>query len=47
MSGQISVEVDSRPQADLSIIMAEVREQYENSAAKSNRELEAWFKAKV
>lgn len=46
MSGQINVEVDS-PQADLSVIMAEIREQYENLAAKNNRELEAWFKAKV
>lgn len=47
MSGQINVEVDSTPQADLSVIMAEIREQYENLAAKNNRELEAWFKAKV
>lgn len=47
MSGQINVEVDSPPQADLSVIMAEIRDQYENLAAKNKRELEAWFKAKV
>ncbi|TWW59822.1 Keratin, type I cytoskeletal 13 [Takifugu flavidus] len=47
MSGQINVEVDSTPQPDLSVIMAEIREQYESVAAKNNRELEAWFKAKT
>lgn len=47
MSGQINVEVDSAPQPDLSVIMAEIREQYESVAAKNNRELQAWFKAKV
>lgn len=47
MSGQINVEVDAPQQADLSLIMAEIREQYENLAAKNNRELEAWFKSKV
>lgn len=46
MSGQINVEVDA-PQFDLSAVMAEIREQYEGVAAKNNRELEAWFKAKV
>ncbi|KAM3623554.1 uncharacterized protein V6R79_012593 [Siganus canaliculatus] len=47
MSGQINVEVDSGPQADLGAIMAEIREQYEAVAAKNNRDLEAWFKAKT
>uniref|UniRef100_H2RM40 Keratin, type I cytoskeletal 13-like n=1 Tax=Takifugu rubripes TaxID=31033 RepID=H2RM40_TAKRU len=47
MSGQINVEVDSTPQPDLSVIMAEIREQYESVAAKNNRELETWFKAKT
>lgn len=46
MSGQINVEVDA-PQVDLSAIMAEIREQYESVAAKNNKDLEAWFKAKV
>lgn len=47
MSGQINVEVDAKPQADLSSIMAEIREQYENVAAKNNKEVQAWFQAKV
>lgn len=47
VSGQINVEVDSRPQVDLSSVMAEIREQYETAALKSNKELGAWFNAKV
>lgn len=47
MTGQINVEVDAKPQQDLSAIMAEIREQYEHVAAKNNKELQAWFQAKV
>ncbi|KAK5910519.1 hypothetical protein CesoFtcFv8_004347 [Champsocephalus esox] len=46
MTGQISVEVDAPKQPDLSLIMAEIREQYEAVAAKNARDLEAWFHAK-
>ena len=47
MTGQINVEVDAGQQQDLSLIMAEIREQYEAVAAKNARDLEVWFQAKV
>lgn len=47
MSGTINVEVDAKPQQDLNSIISEIREQYENMAAKNKRELEAWFQGKV
>lgn len=47
MSGQVNVEVDAAPGQDLSLIIDEVREHYEAVAAKSRKELEAWFQSKV
>merc|ERR1739838_953615 len=47
LSGQVNVEVDAAPAVDLSVIMADIREQYEAMVAKSHKDAEAWFKAKA
>uniref|UniRef100_A0A3P8VLI8 Keratin, type I cytoskeletal 13-like n=1 Tax=Cynoglossus semilaevis TaxID=244447 RepID=A0A3P8VLI8_CYNSE len=47
MSGQVNVEVDAAPQEDLSKILDEIRDYYENVAAKNRKDLEAWFQSKT
>lgn len=47
LTGQIHVEVDSTPSADLNHVISEIREQYEGMVAKYRRGAEAWFKEKA
>ncbi|KAG5854982.1 hypothetical protein ANANG_G00043850 [Anguilla anguilla] len=46
LSGQVQVEVDAAPSADLNLVIDEIRDQYEALVAKSRRDVEAWFKTK-
>ncbi|XP_021095805.1 keratin, type I cytoskeletal 16 isoform X1 [Heterocephalus glaber] len=45
--GDISVEMDAAPGVDLSRILNEMRDQYEQMAEKNRREAEAWFLRKT
>ena len=47
MSGQVNVEVDAAPGEDLNAKMQEIREYYEQVAAKNRKDQEAWFQSKV
>ncbi|OCT59861.1 hypothetical protein XELAEV_18045879mg [Xenopus laevis] len=42
-TGQVNVEMDAAPSADLSKTLAEMRSQYENLAEKNRREVEEWY----
>lgn len=46
-ASSVNVEVDAKPQADMSAVMAEIRAQYEGIAEKNRREMEQWYKGKV
>ncbi|XP_051240787.1 keratin, type I cytoskeletal 13-like isoform X2 [Dicentrarchus labrax] len=45
-SSSVNVEVDAKPQVDMSVILDEIRSQYEGIADKNRREMEAWYKVK-
>ncbi|XP_073537185.1 keratin, type I cytoskeletal 47 kDa-like [Phyllobates terribilis] len=43
IGGKVNVELDSAPPVDLSKILAEVRQQYEDVVEKNRREVETWY----
>lgn len=45
--GDVSVEMDAAPGVDLSRILNEMRDQYEQMAEKNRRDAETWFLSKV
>ncbi|XP_014843653.1 PREDICTED: keratin, type I cytoskeletal 13-like [Poecilia mexicana] len=45
-SSSVNVEVDAKPQEDLSKVMEEMRSQYESVVEKNRREMETWYKVK-
>ncbi|XP_054252882.1 keratin, type I cytoskeletal 19-like [Indicator indicator] len=47
VTGQVNVELDSAPGIDLSKILADMRDQYENLAEKNRKDAEAWFHSKT
>ncbi|NWR36106.1 K1C19 protein, partial [Tachuris rubrigastra] len=47
VAGQVSVELDSAPGIDLSKILADMRDQYEQMAEKNRKDAEAWFHSKT
>uniref|UniRef100_A0A8D2LJ35 IF rod domain-containing protein n=1 Tax=Varanus komodoensis TaxID=61221 RepID=A0A8D2LJ35_VARKO len=47
IGGEISVEMDAAPGVDLTKILAEMREQYENLAEKNRKDAEQWFFTKT
>ncbi|KAH0626843.1 hypothetical protein JD844_002097 [Phrynosoma platyrhinos] len=47
LTGKVSVEMDAAPGVDLTKVLADMREQYEQLAEKNRRDAEAWFFTKV
>lgn len=46
-SSSVNVEVDAKPQVDISATINEIRAQYESITEKNRREMEEWYKVKV
>ncbi|XP_034717504.1 keratin, type I cytoskeletal 19-like [Etheostoma cragini] len=46
-AGMVNVEVDSKKSVDLTLILQEIREQYEAMVVKNKQEVEKWFQSKV
>ncbi|XP_028454333.1 keratin, type I cytoskeletal 19 [Perca flavescens] len=46
-TGMVNVEVDSTKSVDLTLVLQEIREQYEAVVLKNKQELEKWFQSKV
>ncbi|NXK97373.1 K1C19 protein, partial [Formicarius rufipectus] len=47
VAGHVSVELDSAPGIDLSKVLADMRDQYEQMAEKNRKDAEAWFHSKT
>lgn len=46
-ANSVNVEVEARPQEDITAVMEQIRNQYEGVAEKNRKEMEAWYKGKV
>lgn len=46
-SSSVNVEVDAKPQDDMSSTLDQIRSQYEGITEKNRREMDAWYQVKV
>ena len=47
MTGQVNVDVQATKSQDLSLMLAEVRSEYEAAVEKNRRQAEAWYMKQV